>query len=50
MNIQVKSVKELPDKIVVTIKENAPKGNVTQQITKPCYVIKIKSKKPIEIK
>ncbi|MEC4005121.1 protease complex subunit PrcB family protein [Flavobacterium sp. SUN052] len=49
-SINVKSVKELPDKIVVTLKEIAPKGNYAAAVvTKPCYVIRIKSKKPIEI-
>jgi hypothetical protein len=48
--LKVQKVEELPDKIVVTLKEIEPKGNVAQVITKPCYVLKIKSKKPIEIK
>lgn len=48
--LKVQKVEELPDKIVVTLKEIEPRGNVVQVTTKPCYVIKIKSKKPIEIK
>ncbi|WP_395061595.1 protease complex subunit PrcB family protein [Flavobacterium sp.] len=48
--IEVKKVEELSDKIIVTIKEVAPTGMATMAMTKPCYVIKIKSKKPIEIK
>ena len=48
--LKVQKVQELPDKIVVTLKEIEPKGNVVQVLTKPCYVLKIKSKKPIEIK
>ena len=49
-SVNVKSVKELPDKIVVTLKEITPKGNYSAAVvTKPCYVIRIKSKKPIEI-
>lgn len=49
-SVNVKSVKEFPDKIVVTLKEIAPKGNYAAKVvTKPCYVIRIKSKKPIEI-
>ena len=48
--IKVENVEELSDKIIVTIKEIPPSGIATTVITKPCYVIKIKSKKPIEIK
>lgn len=48
--LKVQKVEELPDKILVTLKEIEPIGNVAQVTTKPCYVIKIKSKKPIEIK
>lgn len=48
--LKVQKVEELPDKIVVTLKEVEPRGTVTQVTTKPCYVLKIKSKKPIEIK
>lgn len=49
-SITVEKVKEYKDKIEVTLKEVAPSGMATTVITKPCYVIKIKSKKPIEIK
>ena len=49
-SLKVQKVEELTDKIIMTLKEIEPKGNVTQVTTKPCYVIKIKSKKPIEIK
>jgi hypothetical protein len=48
--IKVQKVEELADKIIITLKEIEPRGNVVQATTKPCYVIKIKSKKPIEIK
>ncbi|MBY0486205.1 MAG: protease complex subunit PrcB family protein [Flavobacteriaceae bacterium] len=48
--LEVQKVEELTDKIIVTLKEVAPKGMATMAITKPCYVIRIKSKKPIEIK
>lgn len=49
--VEVESVVEEVDKIVVTIKEIEPKkGNVTMAITNPYAVIKINSKKPIEIK
>jgi hypothetical protein len=48
--IGVEKVEELPDKIVVTVKEFKPEGEmVTQAITYPYAVIKINSKKPIEI-
>jgi hypothetical protein len=48
--LEVQKVEELADKIVVTLKEVEPKGMTTSDVTKPCYVIRIKSKKPIEIK
>lgn len=48
--LKVQKVEELPDKIIITLKEVEPRGTVTQVTTKPCYVLKIKSKKPIEIK
>ena len=48
--LKVQKVEELADKIIITLKEIEPRGNVAQVTTKPCYVIKIKSKKPIEIK
>lgn len=48
--LEVQKVEELSDKIIVTLKEVEPKGIATMAVTKPCYVIKIKSKKPIEIK
>ena len=47
--IEVTNIEELPDKIIITIKEIAPKNNALE-VTKPCYVIKIKSKKAIEIR
>ena len=51
-SIEVVKVEELPDKIVVTVKENKPAtgDNVTDAITNPYAVVKINSKKPIEIK
>jgi hypothetical protein len=51
-SIEVESVVELSDKIVVTIKEIEPKKgeNVTMALSNPYAVIKINSKKPIEIK
>jgi N-acetyl-alpha-D-glucosaminyl L-malate synthase BshA len=49
--VEVESVVEEADKVIVTIKEIEPKkGNVTMAITNPYAVIKINSKKPIEIK
>lgn len=51
-DIEVVNVEEKADKVVVTIKEIEPKkgSNVTMAITNPYAVIKINSKKPIEIK
>jgi len=49
-SIEVVNVEELPDKIVVTVKENKPSGVATTAITNPYTVVKINSKKPIEIK
>ncbi|WP_395043308.1 protease complex subunit PrcB family protein [Flavobacterium sp.] len=50
--IEIVNVEELLDKIVVTIKEKKPEESqiVTQEITNPYCVLKINSKKPIEIK
>ncbi len=48
--LEVQKVEELADKVIVTLKEIEPKGVATMAVTKPCYVIKIKSKKPIEIR
>lgn len=49
-SLKVQKVEELPDKIVVTLKEIEPKRILATEVTNPCYVIRIKSKKPIEIK
>lgn len=48
--LKVEKVEELSDKIIVTLKEIEPRVTVKKNTTKPCYVLKIKSKKPIEIK
>ncbi len=48
--IKVQNIEELSDKIVITLKEIPPTKNVNAVTRKPCYVIKIKSKKTIEIK
>ncbi|MBC7525685.1 MAG: protease complex subunit PrcB family protein [Flavobacterium sp.] len=48
--IKVQKIEELSDKILITIKEVVPENKVNMVKTKPCFVIKIKSKKPIEIK
>ncbi len=50
--VEVESIVEEADKVVVNIKEVEPKkgSNVTMAITNPYAVIKINSKKPIEIK
>lgn len=50
--LEIVKVEELPDKIVVTVKENEPKSGemVSMSITRPYIVLKINSKKTIEIK
>ncbi|MEN9336760.1 MAG: hypothetical protein RLZZ500_1747 [Bacteroidota bacterium] len=48
-SIKVEKVKILKDKVEVVIKEIPPKGMATTALTTPNFVIKIKSKKPIEI-
>lgn len=50
--IDVVKVDELPDKIVITVKDNEPEPGsmVTQAIAYPYTVVRINSKKPIEIK
>jgi hypothetical protein len=47
--IVVDEITELQNKIIISIKEVQPKGNGVG-VSKPSSVIKIKSKKPIEIK
>ncbi|RAR75391.1 protease complex subunit PrcB family protein [Flavobacterium aciduliphilum] len=47
--IKIQKIEERSDKIILTIKEIEPKGNVVQTTTNPCFVLKVKSKKPIEI-
>ena len=51
-SVEVVNVVEQTDKIIVTLKEIEPKKgeNVTMALTNPYAVIKINSKKPIEIK
>lgn len=48
-SLSIESIEELQDKIVIKIKEIEPQGNSSSKTTKPCSVIKIKSKKTIEI-
>ncbi len=50
--IEVAKLEELQDKVVVTLVENAPskKDDIQQITTKPYCVVRIKSKKPLEIK
>ncbi|MBD3580966.1 protease complex subunit PrcB family protein [Flavobacterium selenitireducens] len=50
--ITAEKVEELPDKIVVTVKETSPpEGSMNiQVITYPYAIVKINSKKPIEIR
>lgn len=51
-SIEVVEVKETPDKILVTVKENEPKsdGSIAADYTYPYSIIKINSKKEIIIK
>jgi len=51
-SVEVVEVKETPDKIIVTVKENEPKsnGSITTDYTYPYSIIKINSKKEIIIK
>jgi PrcB C-terminal len=48
--INIKSVTELSDKIIVDVEEIQPNGTAIQAITNPYCVLKINSKKPIEFK
>ena len=50
--IEVVNVEETPDKIIVTVRENHPaEGAVaTMALSNPYTIVKINSKKPIEIK
>lgn len=50
-SIGVESVQETADKIIVKVKENKPEEGsmVTQAITYPYAVVRINSKKPIDI-
>lgn len=45
--LDVESIHETDDQIVVKVKEVSPKGMVTTAITYPLTVIKIHSKKPV---
>lgn len=47
--IKVEKVKIVKDKVEVVIKEIPPKGIATTVMTTPNFVLRIKSKKPIEI-
>lgn len=51
-SVEVVKVEELSDKIVVTVKENSPQSGqmAATVMTNPYTVVKINSKKPIEIK
>jgi hypothetical protein len=51
-SIDVESVEETPKKIIVTVKDNVPAAGsmVTQAITYPYTIVKINSKKEIEIR
>jgi hypothetical protein len=47
--IKVETIEEVNDKIILSIKEIEPQ-TTNLVTTSPCYVIKVKSKKTIEIK
>jgi hypothetical protein len=51
-SIGVESVEETPKKIIVTVKDNVPGAGsmVTQAITYPYTIVKINSKKEIEVR
>lgn len=51
-SITVDKVVETPEKILVTVKEESPGegGMATQAITYPYAIVRVNSKKPIEIK
>ena len=51
-SITVEEVKEVSDKVIVTLKENIPPSGamVTMALTNPYTVVKINSKKKIEIR
>lgn len=48
--MKVKSVEETPDKIIIVTEDSKPKGNVTSVISYPYTIVKINSKKTIEVK
>lgn len=48
-SIKIQKVIESKDKITLTIKELEPKYNTLENRTKPYFIIKVKSKKAIEI-
>ena len=50
--LDVESVKEIPERIIVTLKEVEPEpGSMNiQQVTYPYTVVRVNSKKPIEIR
>jgi hypothetical protein len=51
-SLDIESVVEIPERIIVTVKEIAPEPGsmTTMQITYPYTVVRINSKKPIEIR
>lgn len=46
----IEKIEETSDKIIVTIQENSPVGNVTDEMSYPYIILKINSKKEIEFK
>lgn len=48
--ITIEKIEETADKIIIVIKENNPKGNVTDEMSYPYTIVKINSKKEIVFK
>jgi PrcB C-terminal len=46
----IEKMEETADKIIVTVKENNPAGNVTDEMSYPYIIVKINSKKEIVFK
>jgi PrcB C-terminal len=46
----IEKIEETTDKIIITINENAPKGNATDEMSYPYTIVKINSKKEIVFK
>ena len=46
----IENIEEMENDIIITIKENGPKGKATSVMTNPLAIVKINSKKNIIIK